>query len=107
MTDAKDVLLTVKVDKALDRAIQKTVTLLGYKSKAELAREALREFLIRRKLYNLFGGEIVNQSPKDMTAKEALEQIRGMLQGLSREQVEKEITAARDEVARELLGDES
>ena len=107
MNESNDVLLSVKVDKALDRAIQKTVTLLGYKSKAELAREALREFLIRRKLYNLFGGEIVNQETKDMTAKEALEQIRGMLQGLTREQVDKEITAARDDVARELLGDES
>ncbi len=107
MNESNDVLLSVKVEKALDRAIQKTVTLLGYKSKAELAREALREFLIRRKLYNLFGGEIVNQETKNMTAKEALEQIRGMLQGLTREQVDKEITAARDDVARELLGDES
>lgn len=106
MTETKHVLLTVKVDKSLDEAIQKTMSILGYNSKAEVTREALREFVIRRKLYSLFGGELVSQDTGDMTPQEALEQIQAMLRGIPKARIDEEIAAARDDVARELLGDE-
>ena len=91
MSNVRNVILTVNVDKALDAAIQKTMRVLGYNSKAELTREALREFVIRRKVYTLFGGELVSQDASDMTAVEVLEQIQGLLRGIPEEHMDKEI----------------
>ncbi len=102
----RDILWTIKVDKTFDDAVQKTVNILGYKSKAELAREAIREFLIRHKLYSLLGGEpIVPVSAKN-TPKEALERIQEKLKGIPRDVIDAEVRKARDDVARELLGDD-
>jgi len=101
-----DILWTIKVDKAFDDAVQKTLNILGYKSKAELAREAIREFLIRHKLYSLLGGEpVMPVSPKN-TPKEALERIQEKLRTIPIDLIDAEVEAARDEVAKDLLGED-
>jgi hypothetical protein len=105
MAKTKSVLWTIKVDKAFDNAVQKTLSLLGYKSKAELAREAIREFLLRRKLFSLLGGEpslpiSLKSSPED-----ALTEIQKILSDIPTEKIEEEVKAAREEVAKELLGE--
>ena len=40
-----DIVWTVKVDKNLNAAVQEAVSILGFTSKAELSREAVREIL--------------------------------------------------------------
>ncbi len=103
----ENILWTIKVDKTFDNTVQKILNLLGYKSKAELIREAIREFVIRRKLYSLLGGEpAVLASPK-MPPHEALDQLHELLKDLPEEVIDKEMRTARDEVSKELLGDDS
>ena len=101
-----DILWTIKVDKAFDDVVQKTVNVLGYKSKAELAREAIREFLIRHKLYSLLGGEPVMPVSSKKTPREALERIQEKLGSIPIEIIDAEVGAARDEVAKDLLGED-
>jgi len=106
MAKSKSVLWTIKVDKAFDNAVQKTLSLLGYKSKAELTREAIREFLIRRKLFSLLGGEpSLDISPK-LPPKDALTEIQKILSDIPTEKIDEEVNAAREEVAKELLGED-
>ena len=102
----RDILWTIKVDKAFDDAVQKTVNVLGYKSKAELAREAIREFLIRHKLYSLLGGEPVMPVSPKKSPKEAFERIQEKLKHIPVDVIDAEARAAREEVAKELLGDD-
>jgi hypothetical protein len=102
----RDILWTIKVDKTFDDAVQKTVNILGYKSKAELTREAIREFLIRHKLYSLLGGEPIVPVSANNTPKDALKRIQEKLKGIPRDVIDAEVRAARDDVARELLGDD-
>jgi hypothetical protein len=107
MTAAKrGILLTIKMDEALDASIQKAIDLLGYKSKAELAREAIRDFLIRHRLYSLLGGEPSVPCSSNMTPDEALTQLRAQLGKVPKKIINEEVDAARDEVAKALLGDE-
>jgi hypothetical protein len=102
----RDILWTIKVDKSFDDAVQKTVAILGYKSKAELAREAIREFLIRHKLYSLLGGEPIMPVSMKTTPKEALERIQEKLKNIPLDVIDAEARAARDDVAKELLGED-
>lgn len=98
-----DVLWTIKVSRNLDEAVQKTMELLGYKSKAELTREAIREFLIHRKLYNLIGGEPEIPIHPKISPEDAAEELKKRLLKIPKEILEQEIKIARDEVANELL----
>jgi hypothetical protein len=99
----RGVLLTIKMDEALDASIQKAIDLLGYKSKAELAREAIRDFLIRHRLYSLLGGEPSIPFASNMTPDEALTQLRAQLGKVPKKIIDDEVEAARDDVARALF----
>ncbi|MFQ6127143.1 MAG: ribbon-helix-helix protein, CopG family [Candidatus Heimdallarchaeota archaeon] len=39
---------TIRADKVLDKLVEENVRALGYSSKAELVREAVREFILKR-----------------------------------------------------------
>jgi hypothetical protein len=104
MTPSKHgILLTIKMDDALDASIQKAIDLLGYKSKAELAREAIRDFLIRHRLYSLLGGEPSVSYASNMTPGEALTQLRARLGKVPKKIIDEEVDAARNDVAKTLL----
>jgi hypothetical protein len=100
------ILLIIKMDKALDASIQKAIDLLGYNSKAELAREAIRDFLIRHRLYSFLGGGPSVPCSSNMTPDEALTQLRAQLGKVPKTILNEEVDAARDEVANALLGDD-
>lgn len=102
----RDVVWTVKVDPSIDKATQRISELFGYHSKADVVREAVREFLIRRGLANLLGGEpaILETSPE--SPREALAQMKEMLKDVPAAELREIVARARDEVARELLGQE-
>jgi hypothetical protein len=104
-TPKDDVLWTLKVYRNLDESVQKALILLGYKSKAELAREAVREFIIRRKLFSLLGGEPTIPVTPKLSPQEAVDGLIALLGKIPPAELDKEIRAARKEVARELLGD--
>lgn len=98
-----DVLWTIKIDRKMDEAVQKVLRQLGYKSKAELTREAIREFLIRRKLFSLLGGEVLESASREYTPDQALTLLMTHLEKIPSEILDREIKTARSEVARELL----
>ncbi len=100
-----DVVWTIKVDKKIDDAVQVVLHQLGYKSKAELTREAIREFLIRRKLFSLLGGEPTIPKQSSVTSNEALNLIITKLKSLTDAEIEQEVHLAREEVAKEFLDD--
>jgi len=107
MTSAQDdVLWTIKVNRKMDDAIQKVLKQLGYKSKAELIREAIREFLIRRKLFSLLGGEVSVPASLTHTPEQALTLLITQLEHIPSEILEQEIQTARSEVAQELLDED-
>jgi len=99
----EDVLWTIKVDKRMDNAVQTVLKQLGYKSKAELTREAIREFLIRRKLFSLLGGELSVPVSMEHTPENALNLLITYLAKIPSDVLDQEIKKARTEVARELL----
>ncbi|MFW9916195.1 MAG: ribbon-helix-helix domain-containing protein [Candidatus Thorarchaeota archaeon] len=104
MTTPQDtVVWTIKVDKKIDDTVQHLLKQLGYKSKAELTREAIREFLIRRKLFSLLGGEPMPPITPRYAATDALNILIAQLQGISEADLEQEVREARSEVAKELL----
>ena len=98
-----DILWTIKIDRKMDEAVQKVLRQLGYKSKAELTREAIREFLIRRKLFSLLGGEVLVPVSREHTPEQALTLLMTHLEKIPLEILDREIQTARSEVARELL----
>lgn len=98
-----DVTWTLKVDKKLDQAVQQVLIQLGYKSKAELTREAIREFLIRRKLFSLLGGDVTIPISFEHTPDEALNALITQVEKLSSEELKEEVEIARKKVERELL----
>ncbi|MFX1512115.1 MAG: hypothetical protein ACFFCQ_05980 [Promethearchaeota archaeon] len=99
----KDTIWTLKIDRKIDEAVQQVLTQLGYTSKAELAREAIREFLIRRKLFSLLGGEpVVPISPR-YTPEDALNLLITHLKGIPADVLKQEIQDARSEIAKDLL----
>jgi len=103
MARTKFILWTIKVDKAFDTAVQKTLSYLGYKSKAELVREAIREFLICRKLFSALGGEPSLPISTKPSPEDALAEIQKVLNDIPAEKIEEEVKAAREEVAKKLL----
>jgi len=102
-TTKEDVLWTIKVGKKLDAAVQKSLNLLGYKSKAELVREAIREFLIHRKLFALLGGEPSIPLSPQLSPEDALSRLVSLLKDILPEIIAQEVETAREEVAREFL----
>jgi Arc/MetJ-type ribon-helix-helix transcriptional regulator len=101
LSEAKhEIIWTIKVDKKLDAAVQESISMLGYTSKAELTREAIREFLIRRKLYSLIGGELSEPILKqDMTPAVALHELSIILKKIPKDIIEEETIAARKDIA--------
>nr|MDO8113740.1 hypothetical protein [Candidatus Sigynarchaeota archaeon] len=107
MTQNKhDVVWTIKVDAAFDKAAQRILELYGYKSKAEIVREAVREFLIRRGLANLLGGEVIVPGTSPMSPIEALGQIKAALTKVPKGELAVLANKARDDVAKEFLGEQ-
>ena len=106
MTTKHDIVWTIKVDEAFDKATQRILEIYGYKSKAEIVREAVREFLIHRGLINLLGGEPVVPEIAPMTPKDALAQIKNVLTKISKEELMLLGNKARNDVATELFGED-
>ncbi len=94
---------TLKLDKNMDSAIQEAVKKLGYFSKAELAREALREFLLRHKLYNLLGEEPIIPITPSLSPEDALERMLILFKDIPSKNIKEEVKKARDEVEKEIL----
>ena len=101
-----DVVWTVKVAPSIDKATQRVLELFGYHSKADVVREAVREFLIRRGLIGLLGGEPVIPEVPNMAPKDALAKLKVLLKDIPKEDLDKIVERSRNEVARECLLDE-
>ena len=103
----RDVVWTIKVDESFDRAVQEVQHQLGFRSKAELAREAIREFLIRHRLYNLLGGETVIPAVHKSSPEAAFDTIHEILKNIPVDVVEAETKAAREEIEDTVFGNDS
>ena len=101
----EDIIWTIKINKRMDEAVQKVLHQLGYKSKAEFTREAIREFLIRRKLFSLLGGDVFIQRSFEHTPEDALNALITQLEKISSDVLKEEVETARIEVEKELLDD--
>jgi hypothetical protein len=101
----EDIIWTIKINKRMDEAVQKVLYQLGYKSKAEFTREAIREFLIRRKLFSLLGGDVFIPRSFEHTPENALNLLITQLERLSPDTLKEEVETARIEVEKELLDD--
>lgn len=89
---------TLKIDRQLDYTVQEAVEKFGYSSKAELTREALREFLIKRKVFDLLGGEAsIPKRPKHEPMN-ALELLTKKLSVVHPKVVKEETRKAREDV---------
>lgn len=100
-----DIIWTIKINKRMDEAVQKVLYQLGYKSKAEFTREAIREFLIRRKLFSLLGGDVYIPISFENTPENALNALIMQLEKLPSDVLKEEVDAARIEVEKEFLDD--
>ena len=87
MTTADDIVWTIKVNKKMDEAVNKVIMMLGYKSKAELAREAIRDFILRRNLFVLFGKELTIPIKAEKTPEEAIKEITSLLTTVPKEKL--------------------
>lgn len=101
----EDIVWTIKINKRMDETVQKVLYQLGYKSKAEFTREAIREFLIRRKLFSLLGGDVFIPKPFEHTPENALNALIMKLEKLPLDVLKEEVETARIEVKKELLDD--
>ncbi|MHA2225314.1 MAG: ribbon-helix-helix domain-containing protein [Candidatus Hodarchaeales archaeon] len=101
----EDIVWTIKINKRMDEAVQKVLYQLGYKSKAEFTREAIREFLIRRKLFSLLGGDVFIPRSFEHTPENALNALITQLERLSPDTLKEEVETARIEVEKEILDD--
>ena len=101
----EDIIWTIKINKRMDEAVQKVLYQLGYKSKAEFTREAIREFLIRRKLFSLLGGDVFIPKSFEHTPENALNALIMQLEKLPSDVLKEEVETARIEVEKELLDD--
>jgi len=104
-TSQDDITWTVKIDKKMDQSVQKVLKQLGYKSKAEFTREAIREFLIRRNLYSLLGGDVSIPITFKNDPDQALQSLIDNLEKVPKEILREEIKLAREDVQKELLND--
>ncbi|MHA1617350.1 MAG: ribbon-helix-helix domain-containing protein [Candidatus Njordarchaeales archaeon] len=87
---------TIKVDKKMDAIVEKLVRELGYTSKAEFIREAVREAIIRKYigLLGLFSMDRLQSSKGDpMKALEKLSRL-----GIDRSIIEKELEMGKKDV---------
>lgn len=68
---------TIRADKRLDRLVNENVRLLGYSSKAELIREAVREFVLRKNAgrMGLYTLDKYRKEAESIDSKEALERL--------------------------------
>jgi hypothetical protein len=102
MTESKhDIIWTIKVDQKLDNAVQELISTLGFNSKAEFTREAVRDYIIRHNLYALLGGEPAGpKKHSEHTPEEALHELSKILKKLPKKVIEEESASARDDVAK-------
>ncbi len=103
ITSKNTVTWSLKIDKSLNKTIQEVVRRLGYTSKAELTRDALREFIIRRKLYNLLDGEPTITFQTEYDPNEAIIRLVNLFKPISKNDIQSEIKIAREEAEKELL----
>ena len=68
---------TIRADKRLDRLVNENVRLLGYTSKAELVREAVREFVLKKNAgrMGLYTLDKYRKEAEYIDPKEALERL--------------------------------
>lgn len=99
----KDITWTIKVDKHFDDVISDLVKSLGYTGKAELTREAIREFLARRKLFSLLGGEPVIPRQIENNPEEALKKLASIFSSIPLETIKDEIAKGREDVEKAML----
>ncbi len=87
--------------------MQKVLSALGYTSKAELTREAVREYIIRHNIFSLLGGEPSGPIHRpEMSPDAALHELSLILKKLPKKILEEEVTLAREDVAGAFLDDE-
>lgn len=99
----EDIVWTIKINKRMDETVRKVLYQLGYKSKAEFTREAIREFLIRRKLFSLLGGDVFISRSFEQKPENALNALILQLEKFPSDVLKEEIDTARIEVEKELL----
>ncbi|RLG49712.1 MAG: hypothetical protein DRO00_09675 [Thermoproteota archaeon] len=87
---------TVKVPKELDELVSKMIKLLGYTSKAEFVREAVRDSILRKEIWILGLQAMDELSNEKGDALSALERM--LSKKVPKKLVEEELAAARDEV---------
>ena len=77
---------TLRVNKILDELVEENVQLLGYTSKAELIREAVREFLLKQNMgrLGLLTLERKKNEGKLIDPKEALRHFRSYPSDISK-----------------------
>ncbi len=102
VTLKKVITWTLKADESLDRAVQKAVKLLGFTEKAELTRDAVREYLIRQKLISLLEGEMTVPLNPQKNPEQTLKNLLELLGNIPEEVLKEEVRIARDEVEKEL-----
>ena len=106
MAKTDDIVWTIKVPKQMDDAVNKMIDMLGYRNKAELTREAIREFILHKNLFTLFGKDLEVPVISGMNPEEALKEITKILARIPKDELDKDIKAAREEIATTFL-DES
>ncbi|MFX1254331.1 MAG: ribbon-helix-helix domain-containing protein [Promethearchaeota archaeon] len=94
---------TIKVDKVLDALAEQLVRELGYTSKAELVREAVREKILQIGLTKLNLQTLDRHAASRLGFEESLEILSKL--SVADEDLRKIIKSARDEMEDSLLGD--
>ena len=92
---------TVKTSDGLDEKVREAMLKLGYISKGELIRDAVRSFLLEKNIFQILGNldtiATINESPE-----QSLKELRKL--HLSKEELKKSIEEGRMEVEALLKG---
>jgi Arc/MetJ-type ribon-helix-helix transcriptional regulator len=94
---------TIRADKTLDQLVDENVRALGYSSKAELIREAVREFILRRNVgrLGLLTLDQHREASKQIDPNEALERLATLTK--DKQQVAQILEEERDIIEKALL----
>lgn len=71
---------TIRADDVLDKLVEENIRILGYTSKAELIREAVREFILQRNLgrLGLLTLDDQRREAREINPSEAIERLRSL-----------------------------
>ncbi len=94
---------TIRADKTLDKLVEENVRVLGYSSKAELIREAVRDFILQRNTgrLGLLTLDQHRESGKTIDPNEALERLATLTK--DKKLVERILEEERDIIEKALL----